>query len=502
MSENFLKFKRRLNAIRTVRAALVGVSSGLLAGGVWLILTKLAILGFEPISSLFIGIGVALIVGGLTFLFGGRSDKSLAEELDSEFGLKARVQTMIEYREESGEMISLQRQDTDSVLSDIPIRSYKFKGLPIYIIALVLSAAVLAGGFIVKDMRDYVPPEEIIPFELTELQEKGIEELIKYVENSGMEEEFKTPIADELSALLERLRLIDTQNDMRAALAESMAIITDVTYRSSTSTEMLNALWDSGEVYFKHLAKMLDTSSWNAPDWSDFAEKTVEYIAVLTGEKDESEGALVGTARVKLALDNMERKLDIVLTASGLAEDDEMYLALCNLFSNEEAGLSLILDKIDSLSDTDVKAALEESFNVTSGNTFDAISLNRVNAATGEYAMTRLASLFLVPIPEFERPEFVKNNESPDGGKAGDGNDDKENGNSDGGLGEGATYGSKDLVLDPLTGKYVEYGTLIDTYNALMLEKLENGSYTEEQKTAIRKYFELLYSGIEKEEGK
>ena len=39
-----------------------------------------------------------------------------------------------------------------------------------------------------------------------------------------------------------------------------------------------------------------------------------------------------------------------------------------------------------------------------------------------------------------------------------------------------------DLVLDPLTGEYVEYGTLIDKYYAIVFEKLhdeETGLYLE-----------------------
>lgn len=500
MSENFLKFKRRLNGLRIAGAAMIGASCGFASGGVWLILTKLAVLGFEPLSSLFIGVGVAMIVGGLLFLLGGRSDKWLAEELDSKFGLKARVQTMVAYREEEGEMISLQRQDTDSALSDIPIRSYKFKGLWIYILAILLSAAVLAVGFILPDMRGYTPPEEVIPFELTEIQEAGLNELIRYIEGSEMEEEFRTPIADELRALLAKLREIDTQKDMRAALAESMALIMAVTYDSSTATEMLNALWDTKDIYFRHLAKVLDTSYWTSPDWSDYAEKATEYVATLMGENDESENAVVGAARLKLALDSMSRKLESTLASSELAEDDEMYLAVNNLFCDESAGLALILEEIDSLSDEEAREALEDSLNAMSEELFAAISLNKVNASTGEYAMTRLASLFLVPVPEFERPEFVKKNESVDGSQSG-ANDDKQNGGSHGGVGEGATYGSSDLVLNPLTGNYEEYGKLIDKYYGIMYERLQGDSYTEEQKTAIRKYFELLYSGLEKEEG-
>ena len=63
MSGNFLKFKRRLCLIRAVRGCFVGLTAGLVSAGVWLILTRLALIEFESIYSLYIGIGVAFAVG-------------------------------------------------------------------------------------------------------------------------------------------------------------------------------------------------------------------------------------------------------------------------------------------------------------------------------------------------------------------------------------------------------------------------------------------------------
>ena len=64
-----------------------------------------------------------------------------------------------------------------------------------------------------------------------------------------------------------------------------------------------------------------------------------------------------------------------------------------------------------------------------------------------------------------------------------------------------AIFGSDDLVLNPLTGKYVKFGELIHTYYALMFEKLEGDLYSDEMETLIRNYFDLLYRGLD-EEGK
>jgi hypothetical protein len=492
----FLKFRKRFNAIRIARSVMLGISVGMAAGGIWLVLSKLAIIPFEPISAIFEGIGAALIAGGLVFLFGGRSDKLLAEDLDSLFGLEERAKTMIAYMGESGEMTELQRQDAERAISRIPTSAYKFKGLWIFILTILISAAVLTVGILVKDMRGYVPPVEEIAFELSEIQEAGILELIQYVENSGMEREFSERIADELADLLDTLRVTETQKDMRAALAGSMAMIVDVTYESSNATEILNSLWDSRNIYFRHLAKALDTSAHGSAEWSNFAERITEYADLLLGGEEFSRDKL------KEALSGMNDSIDTVLALSGVEENDEIYLAIASLFKNDKIGAVNLLKKIDSMSDSELRSAISDLFDNHAEKLFAAVLLNKNNAVAGEYVMTRLGSLFLVPVPEFERPDFVKNNASVDGSQNGDTEKDPENSDNQGGVGPGATYGSDDLVLDPITGETVKYGDLIDKYNAIMYERLEGDFYTEEQKQAIKKYFELLYSGLEKKEGK
>ena len=501
MSGIFLKFKRRCNAIRTLRSALVGLSVGALLGGAWLILWKLAVIGYPPISSLYIGLGSALLVGGLVFLLSGKKDKKFAEELDSKFDLKARVQTMIEYMGQDGELISIQRRDAESALSKIPLKSYKFKRLWVYLVALLLSASVLVVGIILDDVRNYVPPEEVIPFELSALQETGLNNLITYVENSDMEEEFKLPLADELKSLIEKLRQTKTQPEMLLTLDESMKVIQAITYESSTATEVLNALWNSGDIYFRHLAKTLDSSEWSDPDWGDFAEKLLDYEKVLLGDdKKTDEEDVDRKENLKFAVETMSLKLKTILDGAAVGEDDEICLAVDKLFNGNPGGLVSVLAMLNYVDDEGLTNLVDNCMNSNGEGLFAAISLNKVNANVGEYAMIRLTGLFIVPLPEFERPDFVKNGESI-GSNNGSGNEENNNSNSDGGIGEGATYGSNDIVIDPLTGEYVEYGKLLDKYYAIMYEKLDNNSYTEEQKEAIKKYFALLYSGIKKVEG-
>ncbi len=510
MSRIFFKFKRRQNLIRTIRALLIGLSCGMIVGGGWLLLWKLAVIEFNKMISLYAGLGAFALSGVLTFLLGGKSNKALARQLDSEFDLKARVQTMIAYSDEDGEMFAIQREDTEKALSSVPPKAFKFKRLWIYILVFVLSAGILASGIVVKDTRIYAPPEgeTVVPFELSEVQENGLKEIIKNVQDSELEEEFKTPMVAELEALLVALKSIKTEPEMLEAVNGSMAIICSITYDSSTTAEVLNCLWDSHDIYLRYLAKALDTSEWNEPSWPDFAENLQEYSAILTGESEEQKTKSGDKSTViealKWRLDTMLRSIGPALLASeefGVGEDDEIRVAISTMFERNPGGLKVLHSGIDYMSEQEALDALALCFEFSGKELFDAISLNKVNANVGEEAMARLATLFSVSVPEFERPEFYKTGESVDG-STGEGGKDDDKKPGDGGIGEGATYGSDDLVLNPLTGEYVELGELIDTYHTLMNERLQGDFYTEEQKKAIIKYFELLYGGLEKEEGK
>ena len=502
MSKTFLKFKERQQKLRIIKSVAIGGAFGIGVGGLCLILAKLNLSGFAPIFSLPIALVIFAAAGALAYQALDQSDMALAIELDARFDLKEKMQTMVAFDGKDGDMLALQREDAEHSLSRVAPDQLKIEKIWIYITALSVAFAILLGGIITPNIwkRNQNPP-----YRLSEYQEAGIKELISYVNASEMEEEYRTRISAELTDLLSDLKGVDNEKAMRAELAETMAFICVITYDSSNSAEILDTLWGTSDKYLRYLAKWLDTSS--SYDEGDFAERLVEYSAILVGEEldgeEESDDAPTDEekkAAISGAVDGMARKYKIAFEASKIPENDEIYLALQSLFYSEaegEEGLSLVNEKMNSLDYQQAKEAVTSALYGVYDDMYAAIRQQKINTNTGEYAMTRLSSLFAVPVPEFERPGFVKTGEAVEGDKGNESDDDEEGGKNNGGIGEGATFGSKDLVLDPLTGNYVEYGTLIETYYGVVNEKLESGSYTEEQKEMILKYFALLYSGIE-----
>ena len=500
MSNVFLEFKERQNKLRLIKTAMIGGASGVGVGGLCLIFTKLDLLGIAPIFSLPIGIAALLIAGVVAYFALAESDRQLARELDERFDLKEKVQTMLAFEGEGGDMLALQRADANVSLSAISVSELKIKKIWIYITALAVAAAILLAGFLVPNIwkKNQNPP-----YRLTEYQEAGVLELIRYVDASGMEEQYRVVISQELRVLLDELRRVDNERAMRAALAKSMAVICSTTYESSNSTEILNLLWDTEDKYLRYLAKWLDTSS--SYDEGDFAERLIEYQLILVGEEESELTEEERKTAISQALDGMVRKYKIGFENADIPKDDGILLALNALFYSEEEGRRGLSHISAEMADMDYTQAREEVIAALYGvyeEMYAAILKQKTNTNVGEYTMTRLSSLFSVPAPEFERTDFVRTGESVEGNRGDSKEDDNNGGKNDGGIGEGATFGSDDLVLDPLTGKYVKYGELIDTYYGVMYEKLENGSYTEEQKEMILKYFALLYSGLEEEEGK
>ena len=498
MSADFLRFKNKAFAIRLIRSILSGLALGGVVGGILLLLGKREVMAYMPVLSFLLMGFFALFSGAGIFILLKTSEKKIAKRLDEELGLSERLQTMVEFKESDTPMAKVQREDAEDRLANIKTSSYKAKKIWIDISAFVIGMALIVVGIVIKDSREKEPPITVVPFEISDMQIAGINELISYVDSSGMEEMYKTVISSELSKLLEELKAADTEPKMQAALADSITVIALATYDSSSVMEITTALFETSDPMARELARLLNTGYWQEPDWGDYAEKMKDFKESFNFVSDNSSEILEEEkiADIKWKIETLVLKSENALNISGVNENDQLYKTVMNLTkkrtSEEDSfGFSDIKDKADTLSYEEITALVNSMLEESSEKIYSVLALQKVNSNVGEYVLKKLSVLFNVPIPAFERANLK---ESSTGGESSDDNPSV----GGGGVGEGVEYGSNDLVLDPISGKYVEYGTLYSAYNALMIEKLgsEQCSYTEEQKKAIEKYFALLYSGF------
>lgn len=506
MSENFIRFKRRASRIRWIKSAMAAVAVGALTAGILILLWKLVLISLSPMYSALIGVGALAVSFTATFFLLHYSDASLARRLDRDLGLRERIGTMVAYRASDDGMHVIQREDADAVLSEIPTKRLKFKWLWIYITALVIGAAALTAGLLVKDGREIEEPEEIKPFTLSAMQEAGINELISYVTASAMDEPYRSGVLTELDKLLVSLKAATIEPEMHAAMAIAMTEIAELTYDSSSSAEILTSLWTSAGERIEALVVALDTSAMTDPDWGEFADSYSMYKLIMT-DLTATEGASPSAseadkkAYIKWALEDVSIKISSALLSSGIKSGDPLYDILAAMTGSGKvgegasavSGYAALIAVAESMSYAELSESAARMLDGMSEPLYNVAAELKVNANTGEYVMKKLGALFGVEVPPFERPTLKSSSTSSDQ------NDDP--GNAGGGVGEGVQYGSDDLVLDPLTGKYVKYGELYAKYYSLMVEKLGDDTYgyTDEQKKAIEKYFALLYSGFKTE---
>ncbi|MBR2929730.1 MAG: hypothetical protein IKC32_00740 [Clostridia bacterium] len=499
MGEHFRRFKDEAFIIRTVKSALWALGAAAFGSGTILLLGKLELMPILVWLAILVGCASCACGFLLAFLLLRTSDRQLAVRLDEELMLDERLETMVEYINETGAIYELQRRDAEAALADIPARRMRKGRVWIPIIALLVGVAMLVSGILVPDMREVEPPPEVVPFELSVIQRAGINELISYVDTSPMDEPYKTEIKDDLTSLLSALELATTLPEMQTALAKAITDITESTRESSSLKEILEALWDGADEPTKQLVASLNSSKGTTYDWGTFAEEYEKLLPLYLyrGEPEATDEEKL--TDVRWLLESLSMRIKGALNASGIPETDSLHSALTELCLfdglNKDGERVLGIDgiytseAIDSYAE--LEAAVRAMHEALADRLFSASLGLKENSDTGEFVLRKLSVLFGVEIPPFERPDLDDE---------GSGEEDKEDGTSQGGgIGGGNEYGSRDLVLDPITGRYVEYGTLYAAYNAIVNDRTAPGYtlYTEEQKKIIKDYFDLLYTGFD-----
>jgi len=335
MEQAFLRFKKKLFLIRFLRSFLWGLSAGLLFSAVVLWLLKTDSLKAEKYLSVLVGITAFAVTFTVCFFAFRISKKQLAVKLDRDLDLKERAETMLAFGADDSAMADLQRQDAKEKLQSADIKALKTARLWIPFVVLFVSVSLmLVSIFVIKEKVEEIPKNEPIPFEISEVQIAGIEELIRYVDSSEMTEEYKIKISSELTLLLANLKEAKTEPEMQAALASSVTYITELTYDSSSMTEILNELWLTEDEHIRLLAQALNTSSWTEPDWGDFAEKysTLKKSFVYLpaeGEEPYTDEELL--QKIKWELENCSLKINMALSSSNIAKEDPLYSSINKL---------------------------------------------------------------------------------------------------------------------------------------------------------------------------
>lgn len=495
-TRGFVRLKTVSLILCILVALIFALSVGMFVAGALILHTKLELISISITNSILIGLGAFLVAGTVLFILLYRSDKALARMLDRRFDLKERVQTMMAYRSKNEAIYELQRADAEAVVEKIPIRGVKIRFIWAYLIGLVISAFVLFVGVAYTPVEPPAPPVVEVPFEITDIQIAAMEELIEYVSTSDMDSPYREDMALTLTDLLEELKAATTVTARDVAVDKALEEMKEQTDSSSSALEIIEALWGSGSETVKPLAEALNYYVWQkGSEWDEYVAELVDVRAGYVHPDSTQAAPDIDkmTTEIAALLSSDSTAIMLALARSGIASEDQLYFAVVQLaaMDGEVKGFSALSVLASTIGYTALEGEIDALFSALTPVIYTAVEQNSVNTSTGEYAMKQICILFEHTFPIFERPVLrdTSTEAGGDGGESGGGNM--------GGIGTGTVYGSDDLVLDPYTDKYVEYGTILDKYYALMFGKTEDGDYNEEEIAALKKYFEILYGGFE-----
>lgn len=512
MGESFRKVKKKLFIGALVKAAVCGISFGLISAGAVLLGLKLSAISIHPLFYVLIGLVAAVGCFALVFLLLKPSDKKLAKRLDSKYGLREKSQTALEFGEKSGAVIELQRSDADSAIAAIPRTKFSFAKIWQYVVVAAVALAVSATAIIIPAKADEKGGPNIWddPFELTEYQEISVRNLIAYINGSHLETSIKSYSAETLGGLIEDLRQTKTMGGMRTLVTDALSGIQGRITALSSYRTIGEALLEDGR-----LSNLVEAISDGATAYRSVSLMTEEEadalysagidliitaaISPLTDFRKELDVKLAdGLANLLMGLSG---SIQLALSVADISESDILY-GTCMDLADGFLQIKAVAD--GGAGDEAVQAEIDKFLGVKNASVGDwqtGWGLKFVSELTAQsyrlgmnrFINNRLRTIFGLPL------ETESNEGIGDGGNNSPGDDDRQPNQGGYGTGENV-YGDDVKVYDPFTGEYVPYGELMDRYYAIVQEILRSGDITDEEERMILEYFEILTNGFKTEE--
>ena len=484
MGVGFRKFKRRAVAKGLLKSAVCGLSFGLFALGATLLTCKL--LGAELPLWLYIAVcvGAAALFGGLLYLAFKPADKKLATELDKRFALNEKVQTAVAYSLESGTIVEMHRDDTDSRLVALSkskayrptFKQFLSNNWQFFVIVLLAAAIVLTG--LLMPWRNALgaeeEPDRETPFILSDLQITEVEELIENIEASELNGSVKAAAVKSVNQLLGNLSLVDTESEMNVWVNATLKKLRGQFTEAYVYQKLANSLATVGQ---RELALILASG---AQIYLSYPLTTYESVGAFAEESAEKIQEEIGDpieeffAALKEDMGVVPAQIFIAAVTAKVAADEPLYQILYDL-------PTALVAWEEGESSPQAKFLYELS---------DALAEQAYIHAMYRYITFTIADVFGVPLPL--EAQFVPSGAGSSGGEE----DDDKKGNT-GGYGDGSLQGgSDDMIYNPNTGEYEKYLDILNEYFAIVDAMLREGNLTEEQIAVIRSYFDILYSGF------
>lgn len=513
MNENFKKLKKKYTIRALVIAFICGVACGLLVAGAVLLALKLTAVNLHMGWYALIGAGVAVLAGVIAYICLMPTEVRLAKKLDQEYSLEERTQTAIAFSGKKGAVIELQRKDAEERLGDLPIPA---KGIAVrnalvrgwqYILLTILAFAVLVSAIMVpaKTVAEPDKPENK-PFAVSQYQLAAVRELVENVKSSDLDMGLKDNTMASLKTLLDKLPSVENVGEMQSAVYGAIDEVAAVLVPVNSYRKLSVALGEAQVPYLVRATRRgaevyKNTEFLYYSQVEDFA---YERFDLSSWRVTTAINQLLASLKVTIAdglsakLGELSSNIDYALLSSGVSTSDALFACI------KEFALSI--DEIcaaineEEPNDEEIQNSLASLMTYTSEKMASILSVQAYNLAMNRHINDRLRNIFELPARDedletdfndgYENVNGDPGQEEPDPGDPDDPNK--------GGFGDGGNkFGSDDLIFDPDSGFYVEYGDLFARYNAIMQEYLHNGKLTPEQEARVRAYIDILFKGFQ-----
>lgn len=477
MKTGFLKFKNRIRGGTVAKALVFGLSLGILAWSLLWLWDKQGMK--QPDFLLYASIGGGVALFGFSFLLVilFPTEKRLAKRLDNSLHLHERVQTMVAFRSDEGEMAKLQREDTERILAETPLRAARKRALWVHLIAPLVAAALLITAVAMPTKMPEPPPPPVDPdFQLSAWQEQALKDLIETVKRSEMQAAPKGNTVAELESLLTQLRSAGKVSTMKNAVIQSIQNIKRSVNDYNTYDLVAEALQGSSNDTLKQLGQSI--GALNALQVSS----TLAFArdALLSGEES--------VTRVLAFSDACAA----AFSSQTLASDNAFSLAFAAFAVAVRSGDA----ELSEISQDALREKLTKDINTFDAALVLALLSEYTNEKVADETVLRLMGIFGIAEAELPADARPKKNVT---GEDGDYKPDEEDQviNS-GGLGSGEQiFGSDDTIYDPERGEYVSYGDVIHSYYAKITEQIVDGNIPADIEQLLSDYFAALYDGSE-----
>lgn len=476
MNHNFEKIKRKFRRAATLRFALLGIASGAVVAAALVIVQKL--ISTEPnlLVAMAIGGAIALFVAGGLLLLCYPTEKRIARALDDRAALGEKVQTLVQFKNESSDMLEIQRQDTEELLATIPFKRMRDRHAWRRVILPLLAAVVTVTAVLLPVRTESSAPVGDVPgeedvWQLTEWHITAVRALIEEVKASNMQQPGRESVVELLEKLLADLEYVTSKAVMKRTVMDCMVRVNAITDGINTYTLMARAMRDGGNAKVKELADAIGTPS------DPLIESKYQALKASLSSDGTSETIRQFAIAISVAIETV-----------GAPAEDALYVSLAE-YSEQLVTLSQQMNEMD---EREMASALSGVFDSAAERIGAALQQQGINRQTTDRVLDGLMSIFGISWNEL--PDELKYSNDEEAATKDEQYEEKEDELVGGGKGNGEViYGSDDAVYDPKQEAHVKYGDVIDEYNGQKVTDMQERPLTDEQKEFIDKYFADLY---------